>query len=318
MTHDAVRDRRLRYRLSTQSHGGPNQSVVVLAVTSAILTYALVVLGSTVRVTDSGMGCPSWPLCYGHAGPVDQYNALLEQSHRYLVSIVTVAVFATAVTAWRSRTRRIAFVPAAIAAALVLFQAALGAVTVFAHNAPWTVALHLVVGFGFFASTTVAAVAAARATRGSWSPGAIPRSGWVAAAATLALVVAGTLVVAAGAGDDCPSWPLCTHSAPAGMIAWQLVHRAVAGIAGVSVIWFVARTWRALPGWQSWRIMAAVLIGLIITAAAVGAGSALSKATAGWQDLHLALAGALWGMLVVLITMLATSGPPVPKPGGQA
>ena len=318
MTHHAVRDRPLRRRLSARSDGGADRSVVVLAVATAILTYALVVLGSTVRVTNSGMGCPSWPLCYGRAGPVDQYNALLEQSHRYLVSVVTVAVVLTAVTAWRSQTRRIAFVPAAIAAGLVLFQAALGAVTVFAHNAPWTVALHLVVGFGFFASTTITAVVAVRARRGSWSPGAIPRSGWVAAAAALALVTAGTLVVASGAGDGCPSWPLCTHAAPTGMIAWQLVHRAIAGIAGVSVIWFVAGRWRALHGWRNWRILAGVLVGLLVIAAGFGAGSALSKASAGWQDLHLALAGALWGTLVVLIAMLATSGPPVPAPHAEA
>jgi heme A synthase len=145
----------------------PNRAVVVLAVGSAMLSYALVVLGSTVRVTNSGMGCPSWPLCYGHAGPVDQYNALLEQSHRYLVSLVTVAVLATAVLAYRSKLRHTAVVPAAIGAGLIVVQAGLGAVTVFAHNAPWTVAVHLIVGFVFFGVTGVTAVAAVRARAAS-------------------------------------------------------------------------------------------------------------------------------------------------------
>jgi heme A synthase len=286
----------------------PDRSVGVLAIASMILSYGLIVLGSTVRVTNSGMGCPSWPLCYGHYGPVDQYNALLEQSHRYLVSVVTIAVFATALAAYRSHTRRIALVPAATGAGLILVQAGLGAVTVFANNAPWTVAVHLVVGFIFFGATTVTAVVALRAGHGQWSVGSVGRWGWVALVTTLLLVVAGTIVVGTGAGDDCPSWPLCTHSAPGGMIAWQLVHRTVAGIAGISLIGFVASKWRATAGWHRWRIGAAALVGLLVAAGGIGAGTALSRATAGWQDFHLAMAAALWGVLVTLVAMLATNG----------
>ena len=287
----------------------PDRAVVVLAVITMILTYALVVLGSTVRVTNSGMGCPSWPLCYGQAGPIDQYNALWEQSHRYLVGVVTIAVCATAVAAYRSRTRQLARIPAAAGVALIVFQAALGAVTVFAKNAPWTVAVHLVVGFVFFAATIVTAVAAVRSDRGTWSRSAIGASGWAALAGTLALVVAGTVVVGTGAGDDCPSWPLCTHAAPGWMIGWQLVHRTVALIASIGLVWFVARNWRASAGWHRWRIGAAILGGLLVSAAAFGAATALTRASAGWQDLHLAMAAALWGVLIVLVSMLATSGP---------
>lgn len=287
----------------------PDRTVVVLAVLTMGLTYALIVLGSTVRVTNSGMGCPSWPLCYGQAGPIDQYNALWEQSHRYLVGIVTIAVAATAIAAYRSHTRRLARIPAMTGAALVIFQAALGAVTVFAKNAPWTVAVHLVVGFIFFAATTVTAVAAVRAGRGSWSPRAVGPWGWAAVGGTLGLVVAGTVVVGTGAGDDCPSWPLCTHAAPDSMIAWQLVHRGVALVAGVAIIGFVVAHWRATAGWHSWHRGAAILVGVLVAAAALGAATALTRASAGWQDLHLAMAAGLWGLLITLVAMLATRGP---------
>ncbi len=293
---------------------GPDRSVVVLAFITSVLTYGLVVLGSTVRVTNSGMGCPSWPLCYGHYGPVDDYHALLEQSHRYLVSVVTVCVLLTALSAFRSRTRRDAFAPAAVAVGLVVVQAVLGAVTVFAHNAPWTVAVHLVVGFVFFASTVVTTVVAVRGHRGSWTLSSVGRWGWIACGVTLALVVVGTVVVGTGAGDDCPSWPLCTHSAPDGMIAWQLIHRSVAGIAGIALIGFVLHYWRSSAGWLSWRIGATALVMLLIAAAAFGAGSALTRAGPGWQDIHLALAAALWGTLVALVAMLSTGAraPEVP------
>jgi heme A synthase len=285
---------------------GPDRSVVVLACITSVLTYGLIVLGSTVRVTNSGMGCPSWPLCYGHFTPVDEYHALLEQSHRYLVSVVTVAVLLTALAAYRSHTRRDAFAPAAVGVGLIVFQAALGAVTVFAKNAPWTVAVHLVVAFVFFAATIVTTVVAVRGHRGRWTWSSVGRWGWIACGVTLALVVVGTVVVGTGAGDDCPSWPLCTHSAPDGMIAWQLVHRSVAGIAGIALVGFVLHYWRASAGWISWRIGATALVALLVAAAAFGAASALTRASEGWQDVHLALAAALWGTLVTLVAMLST------------
>lgn len=281
--------------------------VVASAVATMVCTYALVVLGSTVRVTNSGMGCPSWPLCYGHLGPVDRFHALLEQSHRYLVVLVTVGAFSTAVAARRARVRRMAFVPAAAAASLVVFQAALGALTVLAKNAPWTVAVHLVVGLVFFAVTVVTAVAAVRGPHGRWSPGAVGGWGWAALTATLATIVGGTLVVANGAGAACPAWPLCPSSAP-GLANWQLVHRSLAGIAAISLAVFVVSRWRALAG--RWRVAAGGAVGLFLAVAGFGAASALSRAAPTWQDAHLAMVALLWGSVVATVAALATGAAP--------
>ena len=46
-----------------------------LTLFTAIVTYALVVLGGIVRVTGSGLGCPDWPLCYGQPLPSQQTEA---------------------------------------------------------------------------------------------------------------------------------------------------------------------------------------------------------------------------------------------------
>jgi heme A synthase len=48
------------------------------------------------------MGCKGWPLCSGQIGPIDQFHPLLEQSHRYLASIVTILIFSLAIVTWRS------------------------------------------------------------------------------------------------------------------------------------------------------------------------------------------------------------------------
>lgn len=63
-----------------------------LTLVSLACAYLLVVLGDTVRFTESGMGCRSWPLCNGSAGLSGSYHALLEQSHRYLAAIVSILV----------------------------------------------------------------------------------------------------------------------------------------------------------------------------------------------------------------------------------
>lgn len=285
--------------------------VVVLALATVACTYALVVLGSTVRVTGSGMGCPGWPLCHGQVGPIDRFHALLEQSHRYLATLVVVGAAATALAARRSRTRRAALVPAVAAAGLVLVQAGLGALTVLAKNAPWTVSVHVVVGLVFLAVTVVTAVAALGARHGSWAPAGVGRWGWAALAAALAAIVAGSLVVGNGAGAACPSWPLCPPSAT-GLAVWQLVHRSLAGAAGAAAVAFVTTRWRTTAGRPVWRGVALASLGALALVAALGAASALTRAAAAWQDAHLAAVALFWALLVAAATALAIRGPRAP------
>lgn len=287
----------------------PDRAVVALAAATMVGAFMLVVLGSTVRVTNSGMGCPSWPLCYGHVGPVDKYHALLEQSHRYLVALVTVATFSTALLARWSRTRRLAFVPAAVAASLVVVQAALGAVTVFAKNAPWTVAAHLVVGLVYLGATVVTLVAAVRAQRGSWALAAVGRWGVALLVVTLGTIVGGSLVVANAAGAACPSWPLCPSPAH-GLADWQLLHRSLAGLTGVALFAFVSVRWRSTAGWRAWRACALASCGAYIAVAALGAASALTRVNRSWQDAHLAVVAILWTLVVATAAALVTRGAP--------
>eukprot|EP01036_Dinobryon_divergens_P013827 gene13827-18644_t len=54
------------------------QRLRVLTLVTLFLTFDLVIFGAFTRLTDSGLGCPDWPGCYGHASPVgavQQINA---------------------------------------------------------------------------------------------------------------------------------------------------------------------------------------------------------------------------------------------------
>ena len=139
----------------------------------AFLTFDLIVFGAFTRLTDSGLGCPDWPGCYGAAnpfiaheqivaaetlmptGPVTVVKAWIEMTHRYLamgIGVLIVALMATSWLQWR-KTRRSEYSPA-IPTALFFFvcvQGAFGAWTVTLKLQPVIVTIHLLLGMGLLA-----------------------------------------------------------------------------------------------------------------------------------------------------------------------
>jgi heme A synthase len=278
----------------------PDRVLVVTATVTAVATYALVVLGSTVRVTDSGMGCPDWPLCNGRLGPAGGTHALWEQSHRYVVVLVTVLVLATAALAWRRRVRQPQVARLlAVAVATLIAQAVLGAITVWTHNAPVTVALHLAFGMVLLALVVAAAVRSATPHRvtAAWRD----RLSRIAVVTVFAVVVSGAVVTNADADTACPSWPLCSGHAARHLVALQLVHRGIVAVAVVVLAALSLRCWRRRAD-RADRWLGVALLIVLGAQVAAGAMVATRGATAAAQDLHLALGAAVW---CVVVTMAA-------------
>jgi len=132
------------------------------------LTFDLIVFGGFTRLTDSGLGCPDWPGCYGEAnpflahehiaaaeaamptGPVTVAKAWIEMIHRYLamgIGALIMALLFTSIKQWR-RTHNEAFKPAMPLAlfVFVLIQGAFGAWTVTLKLQPVIVTIHLLLG----------------------------------------------------------------------------------------------------------------------------------------------------------------------------
>jgi heme a synthase len=139
--------------------------LAALTALTLFLTFDLIVFGAFTRLSDSGLGCPDWPGCYGevspfgarddiHAaqsaapgGPVTWGKAWIEMIHRYLAMTVGVLILVMAATAWLAR-RRLPFSPwwPTLTLAWVLVQGLFGKYTVTLKLYPAIVTLHLLGG----------------------------------------------------------------------------------------------------------------------------------------------------------------------------
>ena len=183
----------------------------LLSIAAASLALVVVVLGAYVRLSDAGLGCPDWPLCYGRPLPADiadagaHAKAWKEMAHRYLAGTLGLLIVALAVAAWRVRRSR------GIALAVVLlvvFQATLGMWTVTMLLKPAMVTAHLLGGMATLALLVWLALS-------QWPQAPAPQMRALRAAALLALVAAAVQIALGGwvsanyAALACPELPLC-------------------------------------------------------------------------------------------------------------
>lgn len=139
------------------------------------LTFDLIMFGAFTRLTDSGLGCPDWPGCYGQAnpiqahadisaaeaamptGPVTVIKAWIEMIHRYFAMAIGVLIVAMMIISWRrwlqsNRTEE-KFSPAfpTFLFIFVCLQGAFGAWTVTMKLQPIIVTIHLLLGMALLA-----------------------------------------------------------------------------------------------------------------------------------------------------------------------
>jgi heme A synthase len=214
-----------------------------LSIAALIVACTHLVFGAIVRISGSGMGCGNnWPKCYGYwFPPFSRPDLIVEVSHRYLASILTVTVLTMAFVAFRNR--RIAGIGgprgvlrSALGAVAAVFAAAiLGGVTVKMGNAPWATVAHWLVAMTLLAMVATTAIragalggASSLIQRGS---SRAKRSAFAAAVlAIFAVALGGLTAKFPGASVGCTTIPMCGPNPsvePAG-VHIQLMHRTIA------------------------------------------------------------------------------------------
>jgi cytochrome c oxidase assembly protein subunit 15 len=172
-----------------------SQRLRALTLVTLFLTFDLVMFGAFTRLTDSGLGCPDWPGCYGNAsplgahaeitaaqaamptGPVTHDKAWIEMLHRYWASSVGGLILVMAGVGWRratgARKNKADSVGepspwwATATLVWVCIQGAFGALTVTMKLFPAIVSLHLLGGYVLLALLTVQAVQWTQHSRGT-------------------------------------------------------------------------------------------------------------------------------------------------------
>ncbi len=129
------------------------------AIASLVGNIAIVVTGGAVRLTASGLGCPTWPRCTDESFVVHSElggHGLIEFSNRMLTGVLAAIAIATWVVAMRYRPRRSSLrMLATVLAVGIPAQALLGGVTVLTDLNPWAVALHLLLSMAMIGVAVV-------------------------------------------------------------------------------------------------------------------------------------------------------------------
>ncbi|HYP83434.1 COX15/CtaA family protein [Variovorax sp.] len=236
----------LLYLWRRHAGAGPGRRLRALTVLTLFLTFDLTLFGAFTRLSDSGLGCPDWPGCYGNAsplgarheiamaqatqptGPVTHSKAWVEMVHRYLATTVGFLILVLAVATWVARRReRAAPQPAerglgslsawwpAATLVWVCLQGAFGALTVTWRLYPAIVTLHLL---GAVVLLALLCIQAVRYSQAAELRAPLPLSGglrgllWWTAGALLLQIALGGWVSTNYAVLACTQFPVCQDS----------------------------------------------------------------------------------------------------------
>ncbi len=258
---------------------------------TAFLTFDLIVFGAFTRLTDSGLGCPDWPGCYGMAnpflaheqvsaaqaamptGPVTVAKAWIEMVHRYLAMGIGVLLVSLMVQAWRNhrKSHAAAYAPGlpTMLFVFVLIQGAFGAWTVTLKLQPVIVTIHLLLGMGLLSMVTwLGCRQDLYQAVGRIVKQGAPRWPYLLAAAALALQIAlGGWVSTNYATLACSDFPTCNGTYlpemdfEHGFTLWRELGKTAAGhyipMSALTAIHWVHRNFAVVLvlvlGYAAWR-----------------------------------------------------------------
>ncbi|MGH3344917.1 MAG: COX15/CtaA family protein [Carbonactinosporaceae bacterium] len=298
-------------RLRDRRPAAPTVALACLA--TVVANTAIIVSGGAVRLTDSGLGCPTWPRCTEDSlvptGQIGVHGAV-EFGNRLLTFAVSAVIVAAIVVTMRQRPRRPALTGLAWALlAGVAAQAVLGGVTVLTGLNPYTVMGHFLVSMALVATSVLLYE---RSGEGDGRPVPLVRDeirwlGRALVAVVATVVVAGTIVTGSGphAGDaraERFGFDPATVSWFHADLVFLLLGLVAAMIIGL----------RLTDGPESARRRAWELLALVLAQGTIGYTQYFTDLPIVLVGLHMLGAALVWIAVVRLALALRTRGPAAP------
>jgi cytochrome c oxidase assembly protein subunit 15 len=204
-----------------------------LAIASVVANVVIVITGGAVRLTGSGLGCPTWPTCSGaFLTPHGEYSfhRRIEFANRSLTFVLVVVAVATLLVAWRQhRQTRLAVV----AFLGIPLQAVIGGISVLTDLNPWVVALHFLTSMAIIAVTFRLWWRVSEQAAVGDGPAALTWLARVVAAVTVIVLAFGTIVTGSGPHSGAQHASQRIHLQPSS--ATQLHADAVMVLIGLTV-----------------------------------------------------------------------------------
>lgn len=270
---------------------------------SFIANVLIVGTGGAVRLTGSGLGCPTWPTCDGSSivtTPEMGIHGIIEFGNRTLTGVLTIAALAVIWAVWSLRkSRRDLWIMAIIVLAGIIAQAIVGGITVWLGLNP------LIVGFHYLVSLALVCVTAAFLVRAGTEPGpralavspTFARIAHLTSAAVAITVTVGVLTTGAGphsgdvnAGRNGFNAELLEH-----IHAWPAYATAIGALA------LFAGSFRFATHLRGWT---AALLGVVLVQVGVGLWQARTGLPALLVGIHMVLAVLLAAAMTVVILKL--------------
>jgi cytochrome c oxidase assembly protein subunit 15 len=285
-----------------------------LALASVIANVGIVVTGGAVRLTGSGLGCPTWPHCDGNSyvtTPAQGYHGVIEFTNRTLTFIVTVLAALCLIAAWAQardaigRRARIGWALGVLAS--IPAQAVLGGLTVLSKLNPWLVACHFLLSIAIIAAAYQLWIRCRpeRFEAPERPAIALRALAWAIVGVTAVVIAAGTVTTGSGphAGDE--------HAKRTGLnpenVA-QLHADLVMLLIGLSVAaWFALRVTGASRGARA----AALLVVVECAQAAIGFVQYFTNLPIVLVGAHMLGACTVWLAALWLLTASKPSTQPV-------
>lgn len=269
------------------------------AVTTAVSTFLLVVVGGIVHATDSGLACPDWPQCFGSFFPPMVGKVFYEHGHRIFATVVGNLTILEVILCWRAfKAGHPARALSTGALALVIFQGLLGGMTVRMQLPDAVSTSHLATAMLFFALQLWLVFATRASVADAPVPPRLVRALALTAALTWVQIVLGALVRHTDSGLACTrvegcfgtDWPIVVH----------MTHRAGAAVVTALVLGVSVSALRVERN-ATLRLFALAAPGLVVVQVFLGFMSVLAALEVVVVTAHLGTGALLLGSLVAML-----------------